>query len=91
MMNMEQAQQLVLHTPINLFHSFKKASIVLAFFFTTCALADYAEVEAVCNEVMILHHGTVRLQGRISELLSADNRFYLRISSAAQAQQLPAA
>lgn len=47
MMNMEQVQQLVLPTPINLFHSFKKASIALAFFLTTSSLADYVEVEAI--------------------------------------------
>ena len=47
MMNMEQAQQLVLHTPINLFHNFKKAGIVLTFFLTTSTLADYVEVEAL--------------------------------------------
>ena len=46
MMNTEQAQQLVLHTPINLFNNFKKAGIVLAFFLTTSTLADYVEVEA---------------------------------------------
>ena len=57
MMNMEQAQQLVLHTLINLFHSFKKSSIVLAFFFTTYSLADYAEVEAIYETPPVVTKG----------------------------------
>lgn len=57
MMNMEQAQQLALHTPINLFHKFKKASIVLAFFLTTSSLADYVEVEAIYETPPVVTKG----------------------------------
>ena len=57
MMNMEQVQQLALHTPINLFHKFKKASIVLAFFLTTSSLADYVEVEAIYETPPVVTKG----------------------------------
>ena len=57
MTNTEQAQQLVLHTPINLFHKFKKASIVLAFFLTTSSLADYVEVEAIYETPPVVTKG----------------------------------
>ena len=57
MMNTEQAQQLALHTPINLFHKFKKASIVLAFFLTTSSLADYVEVEAIYETPPVVTKG----------------------------------
>ena len=57
MMNMEQVQKLVLHTLINLFHMFKKSSIVLAFFFTTYSLADYAEVEAIYETPPVVTKG----------------------------------
>tara|TARA_B100000242_G_scaffold12298_1_gene7777 strand:- start:4506 stop:5630 length:1125 start_codon:yes stop_codon:yes gene_type:complete len=56
-MNMEQVQQLALHTPINLFHKFKKASIVLAFFLTTSSLADYVEVEAIYETPPVVTKG----------------------------------
>ena len=54
---MEQVQQLALHTPINLFHKFKKASIVLAFFLTTSSLADYVEVEAIYETPPVVTKG----------------------------------
>ena len=57
MMNMEQVQQLALHIPINLFHKFKKASIVLAFFLTTSSLADYVEVEAIYETPPVVTKG----------------------------------
>ena len=57
MMNMEQVQQLVLHTPINLFNNFKKASVVLAFFLTTSTLADYVEVEAIYETPPVVTKG----------------------------------
>ena len=57
MMNMEQVQQLALHTPINLFHKFRKASIVLAFFLTTSSLADYVEVEAIYETPPVVTKG----------------------------------
>jgi len=57
MTNTEQAQQLVLHTPINLFNNFKKASIVLAFFLTTSTLADYVEVEALYETPPVVTKG----------------------------------
>ena len=57
MMNTEQAQQLVLHTPINLFNNFKMASIVLAFFLTTSTLADYVEVEALYETPPVVTKG----------------------------------
>ena len=57
MMNMEQVQQLALHTPINLVHKFKKASIVLAFFLTTSSLADYVEVEAIYETPPVVTKG----------------------------------
>ena len=57
MMNMEQVQQLALHTPINLFHKFKKARIVLAFFLTTSSLADYVEVEAIYETPPVVTKG----------------------------------
>ena len=46
-----------LHTPINLFHKFKKASIVLAFFLTTSSLADYVEVENIYETPPVVTKG----------------------------------
>lgn len=46
------------------------------------------EVEAVCSDVVILHRGTVRLQGTVAELLGKHDTWRVRVSSAEQALEV---
>ena len=46
------------------------------------------EVEAVCSDVVILHQGTVRLQGAVAELLANTDAWRLRVSPVERAVAL---
>ena len=46
------------------------------------------EVEAVCSDVMILHRGTMRLQGSVAELLGKHDTWRVRVSSAERALEV---
>ncbi len=46
------------------------------------------EVEAVCSDVVILHQGTVRLQGAVADLLASTDAWRLRVTPVAQALAL---
>jgi len=46
------------------------------------------EVEAVCSDVVILHRGTMRLQGSVAELLGKRDTWRVRVSSAERALEV---
>ncbi len=57
---------------------------------TTIFLSSHIlhEVQAVCDEVAILHRGRLRLQGRVDALVQSQDRFLLRVQPVDQARTL---